>query len=124
MTIQVALSLVLLVGAGLFVRTLRNLQNVDIGFNREHLLLFELNATANGTPAPKALEVYQRATERLGHVPGVKRVGFSRIPLLAGGSWSTSVNIPGYVSANSRPDSVRANGIDPDFFATIELPLL
>jgi len=123
MTVQIALSLVLLVGAGLFVRTLRNLEQVDVGFNREHLLLFRLDAVANGTPPAQAAAVYDRVAARLTGVPGVLHAGFSRVELLSGGSWSTGVNVPGGENGPTKVN-VRANYIDPGFFPTLGLPLL
>ena len=123
MTIQVALSLVLLIGAGLFVRTLRNLEQADVGFNREHLLLFQINAIANGTPQAQTLALYDRVAARLASMPGVRSTGFSRIQLLSGGSWSTGINVPGGESGVTNVNA-RANDIDPGFFSTIGLPLL
>ena len=94
MVVQVALSLVLLVGAGLFIRTLRNLQEVDIGFNRERLLLFSVNASANGATAAQAVALYGRMRERFAALPGVQHASFSRITPLAQSNWTTSVTVP------------------------------
>lgn len=123
MVVQVALSLVILVGAGLFLRTLRNLQNVDIGFNRERLLLFNVNAGAGGMGATEGTALYERMRDRIAQVPGVRRVSFVRIAPMGGGSWTTGVNVPGYVQT-AQFESVHANGADPDYFATLEIPLL
>ncbi len=124
MVIQVALSLVLLVGAGLFIRTLQNLQNVDIGFNREQLLLFNLNAAANGASAPQALALYERIRERVAALPGVQRASFSRITPLAQSNWTSSVHVPGYVQTTLKESGVQMNGLGRDYLATLELPLL
>ena len=123
MVVQVALSLVLLVGAGLFIRTLRNLQNVDIGFNRERLLLFNLNAASNGATAPQALALSERIRERIAALPGVRRVSFSRITPLAQSNWTSSVTVPGYVQTTMN-EGVQMNGLGRDYLATLELPLL
>lgn len=124
MVSQVALSLVLLVGAGLFIRTLRNLQNVDVGFNREQLLLFNLNAAANGATAPQALALYERIRERVAALPGVRSASFSRITPLAQSNWTNSVNVPGYVQTSLRESGVQMNGLGRDYLATLELPVL
>lgn len=124
MVIQVALSLVLLVGAGLFIRTLRNLQHVDIGFNREQLLLFNLNAAANGATAPQSLALYERIRERVAALPGVQRASFSRITPLAQSNWTSSVNVPGYVQTTLGSNSVQMNGLGRDYLATLGLPVL
>lgn len=123
MVVQVALSLVLLIGAGLFVGTLRNLQNVDVGFNREQLLLFHVNAGANGANAQQAFALYNRLRERLATLPGVRRVTFGQIAPLSQSNWSTSVHVPGYVQT-AMHESVRLNNVGADYLATLEIPLL
>lgn len=124
MVIQVALSLVLLVGAGLFIRTLRNLKNVEVGFNREQLLLFQVDAGANGATGPQALGTYDRMRDRLAALPGVRRASYSRIPLLGGGNMSIgSIVVAGY-TPTAVDEYVRANDVDHAYLATLEIPLL
>jgi predicted permease len=89
--VQVALSLLLLVGAGLFVRTLLNLQRVDPGFNTQNLLLFEVEPALIGYKDDKLRQIYGQISERLEAVPGVQGVTFSRMPLLSQSSSSSSV---------------------------------
>src|SRR5689334_17972349 len=89
--VQVALSLLLLVGAGLFVRTLLNLQRVDPGFNTQNLLLFDVEPSLIGYKDEKLRQVYGQISERLEAVPGVQGVTFSRMPLLSQSSSSSSV---------------------------------
>ena len=101
--VQVALSLLLLVGAGLFVRTLLNLQRVDPGFNTQNLLLFEVQPALIGYKDEKLRQVYQQISERLEAVPGVQTVTFSRVPLLSQSSSSSSVFLREALSAT--PDS-------------------
>jgi hypothetical protein len=92
---QVAMSLLLLVGAGLLVRTLLNLQKVDTGFNQEKLLLFSLDPGLIGYKGERLENLYKQASERLEALPGVQAVTFSRLPLLSQGSSSGSVFLPG-----------------------------
>ncbi|HET6975490.1 MAG TPA: ABC transporter permease [Pyrinomonadaceae bacterium] len=101
--VQVALSLLLLVGAGLFVRTLLNLQRVDPGFNTQNLLLFEVQPGLVGYKDERLRNVYQQISERLEAVPGVQAVTFSRVPLLSQSSSSSSVFLREALSAT--PDS-------------------
>ena len=101
--VQVALSLLLLVGAGLFVRTLVNLQRVDPGFNTQNLLLFEVQPGLIGYKDEKLRQVYQQISERLDAVPGVQGVTFSRVPLLSQSSSSSGVFLREALSAT--PDS-------------------
>jgi len=86
--LQVALSLLLLVGAGLFLRTLVNLQTVDPGFNAKNLLLFSVQPGLIGYKDEKLQQLYQQMSERLEALPGVQAVTFSRMALLAQGSSS------------------------------------
>jgi predicted permease len=101
--VQVALSLLLLVGAGLFVRTLINLQRIDPGFNTQNLLLFEVQPSLIGYKDEKLRQVYQQIGERLEAVPGVQAVTFSRVPLLSQSSSSSSVFLR--EALNATPDS-------------------
>jgi len=80
---QVAVSLVLLVGAGLFVRTLHNLAAVDVGFNRSNLLLFRVDPSANGYHDKGTSLLYDRMLERVSNIPGVQGTALSRHPLLS-----------------------------------------
>jgi predicted permease len=129
--VQVALSLVLLVGAGLFVRTLLNLQRVDPGFNTQNLLLFEVQPSLIGYKDEKLWQVYEQVSERLEAVPGVHAVTFSRDPLLAQSSSSSSFFLRESLSAP--PDSegrLKPTGeayihrVRENFFETMGIPLL
>lgn len=124
MVVQVALSLVLLVGAGLFARTLRNLQNVDVGFNREQLLLFQVNARAAGATGSQALATYGQIRDRIAAVPGVRRASYARIALLSQNNFNDIIRVPGYVPATLSDTRVNMNGVDPGYIATMEIPLL
>ena len=101
--VQVALSLLLLVGAGLFVRTLLNLQHVDPGFNTQNLLLFDVEPSLIGYKDDKLRQIYGQISERLEAVPGVQGVTFSRMPLLSQSSSSSSVFLR--EALNATPDS-------------------
>jgi len=101
--VQVALSLLLLVGAGLFVRTLLNLQRVDPGFNTQNLLLFEVQPSLIGYKDEKLRQIYGQISERLEALPGVQGVTFSRMPLLSQSSSSSSVFLR--EALNATPDS-------------------
>ena len=129
--VQVALSLLLLVGAGLFVRTLLNLQRVDPGFNTQNLLLFEVEPSLIGYKDEKLRQVYQQISERVEAVPGVQAVTFSRMPLLSQGSSSSSVFLREALSAP--PDSegrIKPTGegyrhtVRENFLAVMGIPLL
>ena len=129
--VQVALSLVLLVGAGLFVRTLLNLQRVDPGFNTENLLLFEVQPSLIGYKDEKLRQIYLQISERIEAVPGVQAVSFSRDALLSQSSSSRSFFLREALSAP--PDSegrinptgeVYVHRVRENFLETMGIPLL
>ncbi|HJS23613.1 MAG TPA: ABC transporter permease [Pyrinomonadaceae bacterium] len=129
--VQVALSLLLLVGAGLFVRTLLNLQRVDPGFNTQNLLLFEVQPALIGYKDEKLRQIYQQISERVEAVPGVQAVTFSRLPLLSFSSSSSSVFLRDALSAP--PDSegrIKPTGegyrhtVRDNFLEVMGIPLL
>jgi predicted permease len=111
---QVALSLVLLIGAGLFVRTLRNLQNVDPGFRREAILLVDLEGRRTAAP-PKLLEMVRRT-------PGVLSASLSTHTPLSGSTWGE----PAVPAGQPVPDRDTAHfiGAGPKYFETMQTPLL
>jgi predicted permease len=120
---QVSLSLLLLIGAGLFLRTLRNLQQIDPGFNTVNLLVFRVDPRLSGYRGERLANLYQRMFERIEAVPGVRAVTFSRHPLLSGSLGTREFAVVGRpVEGNNRPSAnihiVRAN-----FFETMELPV-
>lgn len=122
--LQVAMSLVLLVGAGLFVRTLRNLQNVDLGFNRENLLLFNVEPGLNGYDRAKMAQLYRRMTERLEAEPGVRSATVSLIPLLSGQAQTRGIVVQGYTPQPGAEDDAKVNTVGASFFETMEIPIL
>ena len=124
MVAQVAMSLVLLVGAGLFLRTLSNLQNVDVGFNRENLLLFNVEPSLNGYTQPQTAQLYRRLTERLEAIPGVRSATVSLIPLLSGRGRTMTVSVQGHSSQQGDDDDTKVNQVGESFFQTMEMPLL
>jgi ABC-type lipoprotein release transport system permease subunit len=129
--LQVALSLLLLVGAGLFVRTLLNLQRVDPGFNTSNLLLFEIRPGLIGYKDEKLERLYQELVERLEAVPGVRKVTFSSDSLLSRGSSSRGVYLRS--ALNAPPDKegrIKESGegyinhVRENFLEAMEMPLL
>jgi predicted permease len=129
--LQVALSLLLLVGAGLFLRTLLNLQRVETGFNTRNLLLFGIQPGLIGYKDEKLIQLYQQIGERLESLPGVQAVTFSRTPLLSQSSSSRSVFLRSALGAP--PDSegrIQSSGdgyihqVRENFLEAMGIPLL
>lgn len=115
---QIATSLVLLVAAGLFVRTLSNLQSVSLGFNRDNVLLFDVNAPQAGYPKPRVADFYADLRRRLREVPGVRDVTLSHASLIRAGR-SYPITINGQPTQDSR---ILWTG--PRFFTTMQIPIM
>lgn len=116
---QIALSLLLLVAAGLFLRTLINLQSIEIGFNRQNMLLFELDARQAGHKDPEILTFYDNLRKKFSALPGVRSVSLSHQSLIDAGT-GVPINRPGA----SADEANRVLFIGPDFFKTMQIPLL
>jgi macrolide transport system ATP-binding/permease protein len=114
---QIALLLLILVAAGLFVRTLQNLQSVALGFNRENLLLFQLNARQAGHRDPEIASFYSDLQNRFSSIPGVRRVSLSHRPLFA-----ASTSLP--MSVSGVPADGHPLFVGPAFLTTMEVPML
>jgi len=121
---QVMLSLLLLVGAGLFLRTLRNLQNQDYGFERSHLLLAEFNARLAGYKPSQTPGLHQRLIERLSALPGVRSVALSATPPISPGNWSSNVTIPGYTPAPKENRHSILNRVSGQYFETAGIAIV
>jgi predicted permease len=123
---QIALSLLLLVGAGLFGRTLSNLQSIELGFNRENVLLFTINPQAAGYERPALSRLYLELRDRLSQIPGVRAVSMSNRPLLSGFGGLAPVTAPGATPASETgpPSRVGLFSVGPGFFQTMQIPLV
>jgi predicted permease len=121
---QVALSLLLLIGAGLFIRTLYNLQRVNLGFNQENLLLFGLQPQQGGYKSERLVQFYQQLFERLDSLPGVRSATFGRVPLIAHYMYNTGVLLPGETEKSGVEHITNRQMIRENYFSTMEIPLL
>jgi macrolide transport system ATP-binding/permease protein len=116
---QIVLSLLMLVVAGLFVRTLSNLQSIQMGFNRENVLLFQLNARQAGHRDPEILSFYEEMRKRFAAIPGVSSATLSHASLLGAGR-GLEIRISGKLVA---PET-RLLHTGPGFFSTMQIPML
>ncbi len=122
---QIALSLLLVLGAAIFVRTLANLHSVEIGFNQENLLTFSLDASQAGYKDAALKAFYTRIDELFRHLPGVRAATITDMPLVAGSSSSTNVTLPGAPKQEGRGGpSTSYISVGPTFFETMQLPIL
>ena len=121
--IQVALSLLLLVGAGLFVRTLRNLENVGPGFPTDHLLTFTNAPTLSGYSFAETKAFYDRLKINLETMPGVTSVAFSTMPILRGFAWQNAIVGKDFEGTPIEQQPVLSQ-VDPNYFATLGIPIV
>lgn len=120
---QVALSLPLLVGAGLLVRTLDNLQRVDLGFDREKLLMVRVDVRTAGYEEPQRPALFERLHERVRTVPGIRAASYSRHGLLSGGDAGDQVQVEGYTPKGEDDRGSVYEHIGPGYFSTLGIPL-
>jgi predicted permease len=120
---QVALSLLLLIGAGLFTRTLANLKSQDLGFAREHVLLFWISP-ANNTSGARLAKLFETAQARISALPGVVSASPSRNGLLSGFVGIRQVSVEGYAPKSDEDMGAQWSLVAPQFFATIGMRLL
>ena len=125
LVLQVAISVILIVGAGLFLRTLTNLRHVDIGFNPENLLLFRINPQLNRYDEKRTIALYSTLLERIAAVPGVRSVALTQPALLSGSVNTTGLFVTGRVyGPTQRGSEINRLVVSPSFFETMQIPLL
>jgi predicted permease len=123
-TFQVALCMLLLVGAGLFVRTLANLDALNPGFNKNGLLLFAIDPPPQRYPPPQDVAVFHRLEESIASLPGVESVTLSKEALLSESRSSRDFLLDGRTNHNGRTPNAYFNSVGQSFFATMGIPVL
>ncbi len=121
---QVAMSLLLLLGAGLFIRTVHNLQSVELGFNQANLLIFSLKPGALGYEGDRLEQLYRRITERLESLPGVRSVTFSRTPLISHMITNTELILPGETVQSATEHLTNRQVVRENYFEAMEIPVV
>jgi predicted permease len=122
---QVSLSLLLLIGAGLFLTSLRNLSKVNPGFPIEHLIGFQVDPALSGYKVPQSIAFFERLRENLRATPGVNSVGLAIIRILDNDEWDSGFTVEGYTPAQqgSHPQPLM-NEVSPNYFATLGIPVV
>src|ERR1035441_4217334 len=123
-TAQIMLSLLLLVGAGLFLRTLRNLADQDFGFESTHLLIAQFDAHLAGYKPEQAPGLNQRLLERLSSTPGVRSAALGGSPPVSSSTWRSFITIPGYTPAPKEDMSSVLNRVTGNYFETAGISML
>jgi predicted permease len=124
-TAQIALSMTLLVVAGLFITSLVNVSRVDLGLDSDNLLTFYLAPVLNGYEPERSAGFFQQVEEELAAIPGVSQVSSSMVPVLSGSSWGNSVRVEGFDNEDPEVDrGSRFNQIGAEYFSTMGMPLV
>jgi predicted permease len=123
-TTQVALSFLLLFGAGLFVRSLQNLKTADAGVALENLVTFQLAPALSAYDNERATLFYRNLRERLRATPGVQSAAVATVPILAGDEWDSSMAVEGYQAKDGEDMQAFMNAVSPGYFETMKTPLL
>jgi predicted permease len=122
---QVALSLLLLVGAGLFIRSLINLETLDVGYSRSNMAVLRIDPTASGYPIPQHLALSRRLLERLQSIPGVTGVTVSENGIFGStDSGSDGLQVEGYSSTRKEDLTASVDQVGPHYFRIVGVPIL
>jgi predicted permease len=123
-TAQVALSFLLLLGAGLFVRSLQNLKTTETGVALDNLVTFQLSPSLNGYDDPRTVHFYQELLDRLRAAPGVKSAALASVPILSGDEWDSYMSVEGHRVADGENMQAFMNSLSPGYFETMHIPFL
>ena len=121
---QIALSMALLVTAGLFLRSLNNISRVDLGLRTENIITFAVSPELNGYEPARSQQLFERIEEEIGALPGVTSVTAAMVPVLAGSNWGTDVRVEGWESGPDIDSNSRFNEVGAAFFHTLDIPIL
>ena len=119
---QVTLSLLLLISAGLFIRSLEKLKDLDPGFRTQNLLSFAVDPPRNGYQPERTRQFFRNLAERVNAIPGVEAASFAVIGVLEGDEWDSSHTVEGGKPGQNVDPHM--NFIAPDYFKTLQVPLL
>jgi predicted permease len=123
-TVQVALSFLLLFGAGLFVRSLQNLRVTDTGVTLDNLVTFQLSPALSGYDNARGAQFYQDLLERLRSAPGITSAAMAAMPILSGDEWDSSMTVEGHTAKDGEDMQAFMNALSPDYFKTMKIPFI
>src|SRR5438093_1139775 len=123
-TAQVALSFLLLFGAGLFVRSLQNLKTTDTGVALDNLVTFQLAPQLNGYDDARGTQLYQKLLDRLRGSAGVTSSALAAVPILSGSEWDNRTAVEGHKAADGEDMQAYMNALSPEYFKTMRIPIL
>lgn len=121
---QIVLTTVLLVGAGLFARSLSNLKQLDLGVRAEQLVTFTIAPEQNGYTPVRSIALFDQLRESLAGLPGVTSVSAAEIPVFTDSNSGSNITVEGYQPQNDEEMTVNQNYVGPDYFSTLGIPLI
>ena len=121
---QVALSVLLLAGAGLFARSLYNLRTLNPGFVTDNLLQFSIDPALSGYSTERSMSLFSQLQDQLSALPGVTSVAAAVVPAMTESMWSSTVNVQGYERKEGEDTNPAVNAVAPGYFATMGMPLV
>ena len=123
-TVQIAMSMALLVPAGLFAKSLMNISRVDLGLKADHMMLFSLAPELNSYSTERTRQLFQRIEEEVAALPGVTSVVAAIVPVLAGDNWGNSLVVEGFDAGPDTNTNASFNGVGPGYLRTMGIPLM
>jgi len=123
-TAQIALSMALLVAAGLFIKSLSNVSRIDLGLNPENVVMFSVSPELNGYEGSRSAALFIEIEEALAAIPGVTAVSADRVGVVGGNSWGNSISVEGYAWEPGVDANSRYNQVGPGFFSTLGMALV
>ena len=123
-TSQIALSMTLLVAAGLFIRSLANVSRLDLGLTSENVVTFGLSPALNGYAPEDTKALFERVGEELMAIPGVTDVSAALVAVLSDRSWGNNVSVDGFERGPDTDANSRFNEVGPGYFSTLGIPLM
>jgi predicted permease len=123
-TVQIAMSMALLVPAGLFAKSLFNVSRVELGLKADHLVLFSLAPEMNSYTTERTRQLFERIEDELSAMPGVTSVVAAVVPVLAGDNWNNSLVVEGFETGPDTNTTASYNGVGPGYLKTMGIPLI
>jgi len=123
-TAQIALSMALLVAAGLFTKSLANVSRVDLGVSADNVIMFGISPELNGYTPDRSRQLFERLEDDLAALPGTAGVTMATVALVSGNNWGNNVAVEGFDAGPDTDTNSRFNEVGPGYFATLGIPLL
>jgi predicted permease len=123
-TVQIALSMALLMSAGLFTKSLMNVSRVELGIDVERMFTFGIAPELNGYTPEQSRQLFQSVEEAVGTLPGVSSVAAAMVGALAGNSWGSDVRVEGFDAGPDTDTNSRYNEVGPGYFRTMGMTML